>query len=60
VLGRFGYRLLALTEGVFVAAVLAPPIALIWASLRSVGKQTVWDRASRTMVRYRTRRATTI
>jgi hypothetical protein len=60
VLGRFGYRLLPLTEGVFVAMMLAPPIALVWASLRSVGKQTVWDRASRTMVRYRTRRATTI
>jgi len=60
VLGRFGYRLVTLTEGVFVATVLAPPIALLWASLRSVRKQTVWDKLSRTMVRYRTRRATTI
>ena len=60
VLGRLGHRLVDLTEGIFVAMVLAPAVALIWASLRSVGKRTVWDRASGTMVRYRTRRATTI
>ncbi len=33
------------------------PIAMIWASLRTPGKRTVWDRASGTMVRYRMRRA---
>ena len=37
-----------------------PLAALLWASLRSVGKQTVWDKLSRTMVRYRTRRTTTM
>jgi len=33
---------------------------LLWASLRSHGKLTIWDRLSGTMVRYRTRRTTAI
>jgi uncharacterized RDD family membrane protein YckC len=36
------------------------PLALLWASLRSHGKLTVWDKLSGTMVRYRTRRAAPI
>ena len=59
-LGWLGYELDALADAVFVAATLAVPIALVWASLRSVGKQTIWDKLSGTMVRYRTRRTTAI
>lgn len=33
------------------------PIAMIWASVRTPGKRTVWDRASGTIVRYRMSRA---
>jgi hypothetical protein len=43
-----------------LATLLLVPIALLWASLRSVGKQTFWDKLSGTMVRYRTRRTTAI
>jgi len=43
-----------------IVALLVVPLALVWASLRSVSKQTVWDRLSGTMVRYRTRRTTAI
>jgi hypothetical protein len=37
-----------------------PPVLLAWASLRSVAKLAVWDRFSRSMVRYRTRRTTAL
>jgi hypothetical protein len=47
-------------DGVLVATLVIVPLALFWASLRSVGKLTVWDRLSGTMVRYRTRRTTAI
>ena len=33
------------------------PIAVIWASVRTPAKRTVWDRASSTIVRYRMPRA---
>jgi hypothetical protein len=45
---------------VMAATVVIAPLALGWASLRSVGKQTFWDKLSRTMVRYRTRRGPAI
>jgi hypothetical protein len=32
------------------------PVLLLWASRRSVSKQTIWDRRSGTAVRYRMRR----
>jgi hypothetical protein len=41
-------------------AACVPPVALLWASLRTHGKLTIWDRLSGTMVRYRTRRTTAI
>jgi len=60
VLRLFGYDLAFLADAVLTAATAAVPVALLWASLRSVGKHTVWDKLSGTMVRYRTRRPTTI
>jgi hypothetical protein len=36
---------------------LLVPLALIWASVSTPGKRTVWDRASGTIVRYRMSRA---
>ena len=45
---------------VLIAALVLVPLALIWASLRSHSKLTVWDKLSGTMVRYRTRRTTPI
>jgi uncharacterized RDD family membrane protein YckC len=59
-LGWYDYELSIVPAMMFIATWFAPPIALVWASLRSVGKQTVWDRLSHTMVRYRTRRTTAI
>jgi serine/threonine protein kinase len=59
-LGRYGYRLDTIGEIALVIAWCAPPILLIWASLRSVSKQTIWDKRGRTMVRYRTRRPAAI
>ena len=59
-LGHYGYRLHGVYQAFVVVGWLLPPIALLWASLRSLGKHTVWDKLSRTMVRYRTRRTTTI
>jgi uncharacterized RDD family membrane protein YckC/predicted Ser/Thr protein kinase len=59
-LGLRGYELDTIPKILFAATWVAPPIALLWASLRSVGKQTVWDKLSHTMVRYRTRRTTMI
>jgi len=44
----------------FIVAMFAPWLLLIWASLRSLGKQTIWDKLSHTLVRYRTRRTTAI
>lgn len=60
VLGLRGYELVSAVDAVLTAAVVAVPIALLWASLRSVGKQTPWDKLSGTMVRYRTRRTPAI
>ena len=56
VLGRQGYKLGGIAEAVFAVISCAPPVLLVWASLRSVRKQTLWDKLTRTMVRYRTRR----
>jgi serine/threonine protein kinase len=53
----YGYEL---DDLVLLATLLLVPLALLWASLRSVGKQTFWDKLSGTMVRYRTRRTTAI
>ena len=43
-------RMLALSLGLV-------PIALIWAAAAVPGKRTIWDKASKTLVRYRTRGA---
>jgi serine/threonine protein kinase len=59
-LGLFDYRLVGWLRGVLLAALFLPPVALLWASLRRHDKQAIWDRVSRTMVRYRTRRTTPI
>jgi uncharacterized RDD family membrane protein YckC/predicted Ser/Thr protein kinase len=56
VVGRRGYKLDIAAEAVFVVLSCAPPVLLVWASLRSIAKRTPWDKLSRTMVRYRTRR----
>jgi uncharacterized RDD family membrane protein YckC len=55
-----GYKLRKIVDALDVVVFLLAPLALLWASLRSVSKQTIWDRLSRTMVRYRTRRTTAI
>jgi eukaryotic-like serine/threonine-protein kinase len=55
-----GHSPTMIDHGLAAVLWLAPPAMLLWASLRSVSKQTVWDRRSRTMVRYRTRRTTSI
>jgi uncharacterized RDD family membrane protein YckC len=47
----------ALPDWVFGVALVLPMCLLMWASLRSLTKQTVWDQLSKTLVRYRTRRA---
>jgi len=49
-----------LLHNILTAIAFVPALALLWASLRSVAKLTVWDKLSRTMVRYRTRRTTAI
>jgi uncharacterized RDD family membrane protein YckC/predicted Ser/Thr protein kinase len=54
------HQLSALTDVLVVGGCALAPIAMIWATLRSLNKQTVWDRASHTVVRYRTRRTTAI
>jgi hypothetical protein len=55
-----GGRLDGMPHNVLAGLGLLPCIALLWASLRSVAKHTVWDKLSRTMVRYRTRRTTAL
>jgi hypothetical protein len=59
-LGAFGYKLRGVANALLILVSCTPPVALLWASLRSLGKQTLWDRLSGTMVRYRTRRTTPI
>jgi hypothetical protein len=59
-LGLFDYKLDSLVTDLLAASVIIAPIGLLWASLRSVSKQTFWDKLSGTMVRYRTRRAPAI
>src|SRR5213078_244304 len=53
ILGQFGYKLNDVADALVILSALAPVILLLWASLRSLGKQTIWDRLSGTMVRYR-------
>jgi hypothetical protein len=60
VLDLFGYRLESWLHALFMAGMVLTGIALLWASLRRHDKQAIWDRVSRTMVRYRTRRTTPI
>ncbi|MGH2901003.1 MAG: RDD family protein, partial [Solirubrobacteraceae bacterium] len=55
-----GYKLTHGVGELLSATVVIAPLALGWASLRSVGKQTFWDKLSKTMVRYRTRRGPAI
>jgi hypothetical protein len=55
-----GHRGNEVAEALSILSSCAPPVALLWASLRSHGKLTIWDRLSGTMVRYRTRRTTAI
>jgi uncharacterized RDD family membrane protein YckC len=54
------HRLDALTDILVVGGCALAPIAMVWATLRSLNKQTLWDRASHTLVRYRTRRTNAI
>jgi uncharacterized RDD family membrane protein YckC len=56
VLGHRGYKLDTVAEAMFAVLSCAPPVLLVWASLRSIAKRTPWDKLSHTMVRYRTRR----
>jgi hypothetical protein len=58
VLERLGYQLYHWLDGILTAFFLVPPIGLLWAAMRSVSKQTFWDRRSSTVVRYRMRRQT--
>jgi len=60
VLGLYGYEFDTVLDVGFGITWLLPLLALLWASLRSVGKQTSWDKLSGTMVRYRTRRTPAI
>jgi uncharacterized RDD family membrane protein YckC len=53
-----GKRWAPWSDAVVAVALAVPFLGLIWASLRSVNKQTYWDRISHTLVRYRTRRTT--
>src|SRR5262249_38238552 len=55
-----GYQLYGIVNPLLSASIVIAPIGLIWASLRSVSKQTFWDKLSGTMVRYRTRRLPTM
>jgi uncharacterized RDD family membrane protein YckC len=55
-----GHKHSDVAEVISALSACAPPFALLWASLRSHGKLTIWDRLSGTMVRYRTRRTTAI
>jgi hypothetical protein len=57
---KLGHRLDDLYDVAFALVSAVAPIALVWASVRSVRKQAFWDKLSGTMVRYRTRRTTTI
>jgi uncharacterized RDD family membrane protein YckC len=59
-LGLAGHKRSGVAEMISLLSSCAPPLALLWASLRSHGKLTIWDRLSGTMVRYRTRRTTAI
>jgi hypothetical protein len=59
-LEQAGYKVKHGISEVLSATVVVAPLALVWASLRSVSKQTFWDKLSRTMVRYRTRRGPSI
>jgi serine/threonine-protein kinase len=59
-LEQAGYQLTHGIGELLSATVVIAPLALGWASLRSVGKQTFWDKLSKTMVRYRTRRGPAI
>ncbi|MEO7734190.1 MAG: hypothetical protein ABIY55_24720, partial [Kofleriaceae bacterium] len=54
------HELGTLTDIMMGVGCALPPLAMIWATLRSLNKQTFWDRASHTLVRYRTRRTNAI
>jgi hypothetical protein len=58
--GHQSSEVIEIVKIVAIVSSCAPPFALLWASLRSHGKLTIWDRLSGTMVRYRTRRTTAI
>ncbi|HEX4422568.1 MAG TPA: protein kinase [Kofleriaceae bacterium] len=52
-----GYQLDDVGQTLYTISWCLPVVGLLWAALRSVSKQTIWDRQTGTMVRYRTRRA---
>jgi len=60
VLGYAGYELRSVPHAIVSCLAIVPPVLLIWASFRSMAKLTVWDKLSRSMVRYRTRRTVAI
>ncbi len=57
VLGVFERELETAPDRMLTLALAFVPIALIWAAATVPGKRTIWDKASRTLVRYRTRSA---
>ena len=54
------HQLDTLTDVLMIVGCALVPLAMIWGTLRSLNKQTFWDRASHTLVRYRTRRTNAI
>jgi hypothetical protein len=43
-----------------IAYAVLTPLWMMWSSIRTPGKRTPWDRWTRTMVRYRTRRSSVL
>jgi len=59
-LGYAHYGLDTIASTILGCVAAVPAVLLIWASFRSVAKLTVWDKLSRSMVRYRARRTLAI
>ncbi len=59
--GWWGLEPIGLVDVILtVLFVVVTPLGMIWASIRSAGKRTTWDRATKTMVRYRIRRSSVL
>lgn len=58
---RFDLELLGVVDlSLFIVYTLTVPVTMMWASVRAPGKRTLWDRWTKTMVRYRTRRSSVL